>query len=197
MDRICSDDSFTRALDRFVERLEPHALANSLAQVALKLCMPGVPDIYQGNEVRTFALADPDNRRAVGFGELRRSLHALSSDDGAWRSRELTKLWVTHQGLRLRAERPLAFVGERAGYAPVEATGPHQANVVGFVRGGDVAVAVTRFSTQIGQGWGETEVALPDGSWHDILTARVHRRRALASELFADLPVVLLRREPA
>ena len=197
VERICADDSFMRAVDQFVDRLEPHAVANSLAQVVLKLCMPGVPDIYQGNEVRTFALADPDNRRAVDFGELRSRSRALSADDSAWRRPELTKMWVTQQGLRLRAERASAFVGERAGYEPIEATGPHRANVVGFIRGGEVAVAVTRFSTQIAQGWGETEVPLPQGSWHDVFTARVHDRHALASELFADLPVVMLRRELA
>ncbi|MGR3463487.1 malto-oligosyltrehalose synthase [Limimaricola sp.] len=41
--------------------------ALSLAQAALKLVMPGVPDIYQGTEVGAFQLTDPDNRMAVDF----------------------------------------------------------------------------------------------------------------------------------
>ena len=39
----------------------------SLIQIALKLVMPGVPDVYQGCLVPYFALTDPDNRRAVAF----------------------------------------------------------------------------------------------------------------------------------
>ncbi|HEX7972264.1 MAG TPA: malto-oligosyltrehalose synthase, partial [Thiobacillus sp.] len=38
---------------------------SSLAQLLLKLASPGVPDIYQGNELWDFSLVDPDNRRAV------------------------------------------------------------------------------------------------------------------------------------
>ena len=41
--------------------------ALSLAQTALKLLMPGIPDIYQGTEVGAFQLTDPDNRMAVDF----------------------------------------------------------------------------------------------------------------------------------
>ncbi len=41
--------------------------ALSLAQTALKLVMPGFPDIYQGTEVGAFQLTDPDNRMAVDF----------------------------------------------------------------------------------------------------------------------------------
>ncbi|MCP1170545.1 malto-oligosyltrehalose synthase [Limimaricola litoreus] len=39
----------------------------SLAQTALKMVMPGIPDIYQGTEVGAFQLTDPDNRMAVDF----------------------------------------------------------------------------------------------------------------------------------
>src|SRR5215471_4778107 len=42
---------------------------NSLAQVLLKLTSPGVPDIYQGNEIWDFSLVDPDNRRAVNYAQ--------------------------------------------------------------------------------------------------------------------------------
>ena len=33
----------------------------------LKLTSPGVPDIYQGNEIWDFSLVDPDNRRPVDY----------------------------------------------------------------------------------------------------------------------------------
>ena len=46
------------ALTRLVQRGEALALASH----ALRLVMPGVPDIYQGTEYGSFALTDPDNR---------------------------------------------------------------------------------------------------------------------------------------
>src|SRR5258708_18238021 len=194
VDSVYADESFSSSLRDFVDRLEPHAIANGLAQTVLKLCSPGIPDIYQGNEVRTFALADPDNRRAVDYVDLRARLAALSPDRAAWRSPELTKFWVTQQGLRLRAQRPVSFVGGGAPYVPLQAVGARRANVLGFRRGEEGAVLVTRFSAEIVQGWGDTEVELPPGSWHDVLTARVHRARAAMSDAFADLPGALLER---
>jgi (1->4)-alpha-D-glucan 1-alpha-D-glucosylmutase len=50
-------------------------LFNALSQVLLKLTSPGVPDIYQGQELWDFSLVDPDNRRPVDFG-LRQHLLA-------------------------------------------------------------------------------------------------------------------------
>ena len=38
-----------------------------LAQLALKIGAPGVPDFYQGTELWDFSLVDPDNRRSVDF----------------------------------------------------------------------------------------------------------------------------------
>jgi (1->4)-alpha-D-glucan 1-alpha-D-glucosylmutase len=43
----------------------------ALAQTLLKLTCPGVPDIYQGDEVWNLSLVDPDNRRPVDWDALR------------------------------------------------------------------------------------------------------------------------------
>jgi (1->4)-alpha-D-glucan 1-alpha-D-glucosylmutase len=56
-------DDFTN----FHNAMYPLGLINSLAQAALKYTSPGVPDIYQGNEIFDFSLVDPDNRRPVDF----------------------------------------------------------------------------------------------------------------------------------
>ncbi len=48
-------------------------LLNSLSQTLIKLTVPGVPDIYQGNELWDLSLVDPDNRRPVDY-ELRRGM---------------------------------------------------------------------------------------------------------------------------
>ena len=41
---------------------------HALRQTALKLTVPGVPDIYQGDELVALSLVDPDNRRAGRLG---------------------------------------------------------------------------------------------------------------------------------
>jgi (1->4)-alpha-D-glucan 1-alpha-D-glucosylmutase len=49
-----------------------------LAQVALQLTAPGIPDVYQGTEGLAIALTDPDNRRAVPWETLNGGKDALS-----------------------------------------------------------------------------------------------------------------------
>ncbi|HSJ96676.1 MAG TPA: malto-oligosyltrehalose synthase, partial [Myxococcota bacterium] len=58
---------FLADLAELVARVAPVAAVHSLAQVALKLTAPGLPDTYQGGERWDLSLADPDNRRPVDF----------------------------------------------------------------------------------------------------------------------------------
>ena len=44
-----------------------YGIYNSLAQLAIKIGAPGVPDFYQGTELWDFSLVDPDNRRPGGL----------------------------------------------------------------------------------------------------------------------------------
>lgn len=67
-------DDFTQFHNSFY----PLGLINSLAQTALKFTSPGVPDIYQGNEIFDFSLVDPDNRRPVDFGERAHMLNRVN-----------------------------------------------------------------------------------------------------------------------
>ena len=46
----------------------------ALGQLLLKLTVPGVPDIYQGDELLNLSLVDPDNRRPVDWDERRAAL---------------------------------------------------------------------------------------------------------------------------
>jgi len=59
---------------KFLPAVSFFGAINSLAQLLLKLTSPGVPDIYQGNEIWDFTLVDPDNRRPVDFAS-RAMLH--------------------------------------------------------------------------------------------------------------------------
>ncbi len=56
---------------------------NSLTQTLLKLTCPGVPDIYQGQELWDFSLVDPDNRRPVDFTLRQRLLESLHEQESA------------------------------------------------------------------------------------------------------------------
>ena len=69
---------FTVDFEEFVRRTARIGLFNSLSQTLLKLTSPGVPDIYQGNELLEFSLVDPDNRRPVDYPLRRRLLAELS-----------------------------------------------------------------------------------------------------------------------
>jgi len=122
---------------------------NSLAQTALKLTVPGVPDIYQGNELLDFSLVDPDNRRPVDY-EVRRQLtdqYAVAPDptaDEALKyaalfkslqhhdSEGVLKLMLTQRCLHYRRENPDVFLTGL--YTPLEATGYHAEKVVAFSR---------------------------------------------------------------
>jgi (1->4)-alpha-D-glucan 1-alpha-D-glucosylmutase len=64
----------------FHQHIVRWGLYNALAQVLLKLTSPGVPDIYQGQELWDFSLVDPDNRRPVDFALRRRLLAELQSE---------------------------------------------------------------------------------------------------------------------
>lgn len=61
----------------------------SLAQVALKMVMPGIPDLYQGAEAPLHHLTDPDNRLAVDWN---RTLPPADEDQSfAARKNRLTR----------------------------------------------------------------------------------------------------------
>src|SRR3954452_10554595 len=137
-------------------RLMVPGRANSLAQKLLQLTMPGIPDVYQGQELPDFSLVDPDNRRPVDY-ELRRRLLA-ASDPGDTAAAH--KLRVVSAALRLRNQRPDAFA---AGYTPLAATGSAADHVVAYSRGDDVIVVATRLPIGLAGrgGWDATVLQLP------------------------------------
>src|SRR5436309_172059 len=58
------------------------AIWNSLAQTAIRLTAPGIPDTYQGDELWDLSLVDPDNRRPVDYGERRNVLKQVQEGFG-------------------------------------------------------------------------------------------------------------------
>ena len=174
--------------------------AATLGTKLVQLTLPGVADVYQGTEVPTADLVDPDNRRPVDADALAARLARL--DDGAG-PRDLAdeKLLVTSRALRLRRDVPEAFVGPGAGFLPLA----HSAgNALTYARTVDgiprVAVVATRLGAGLDRlgGWGDHSVALPEGSWHDVLTGREVTGGVVdVGTLLDRLPVALLVRAEA
>src|SRR5262249_17676790 len=56
---------FRQAFAPLQRRVAFFGQVNGLSQAFIKLTSPGVPDVYQGQELWDFSLVDPDNRRPV------------------------------------------------------------------------------------------------------------------------------------
>ncbi|HWF73809.1 MAG TPA: malto-oligosyltrehalose synthase [Solirubrobacteraceae bacterium] len=149
---------FRASFDPFVERIAEAGEAAALGALLLRLTCPGVPDIYQGDELWALNLVDPDNRRAVQWEERREILEQLQA--GGLPDRRARKLYLIREALALRARHPGAFAGA---YAPVSAP----EDVCAFTRGDEVAVIVgLRERAPV------TDVTIPGSRWRDLLPAQ-------------------------
>jgi (1->4)-alpha-D-glucan 1-alpha-D-glucosylmutase len=214
---IVSADSaaFRSAFLEFHARIARYGIYNSLAQLALKVTAPGIPDFYQGTELWTFSLVDPDNRRPVDYGKRRTLLHEVclathsSVERRAFIERVMMspfddrlKLYATMTLLRWRAEhRDLVRVGA---YEPIETEGARRDHVFAFLRKANAQqtiIVVPRLIAgllpdptvpPIGERvWGDTRLQLPDGApccFRDALTGeRVRTREGRRSLRIADV----------
>ncbi len=154
----------------------------ALGQLLLKLTVPGVPDIYQGDELLALSLVDPDNRRRVDWERRRALLDEVRR--GAAPTDETRKLWLIVRALTLRAHRPKAFAGD---YAPLAAG----ADAVAFLRGGAVlAAAALRPAVPEGR------IDVPEGMWRDVLAGGERRLAGPVplAELLGEHGIALLER---
>ncbi len=128
---------------------EAAARANMLAQMTLRLTVPGVPDTYQGTEMPDLSLVDPDNRRPVDYAARERALAAGGSP----------KLALLAELLALRRGHPSVFAD--GDYRPVTVSGERAGHVLAFVRkAGDerllVAVGLRLTAMDEAGWWGDT-----------------------------------------
>jgi (1->4)-alpha-D-glucan 1-alpha-D-glucosylmutase len=153
---------FRYGFDGVVARAAELGERIALAQTILKLTSPGVPDVYQGDELWALSLVDPDNRRPVDWAARRAALDALRGGDPP--TRETAKLHLDWSVLNLRRRRPGAFTG---GYTPI----PAGDQVCAFMRGDDVIVAVAVRDRWQAPSWSlGGRVPIPEGTWRDVLT---------------------------
>ena len=187
--RILESSPRNRFLPSFfplAEKIAQLGMVNSLAQVLLKLTVPGVPDIYQGNEVWDFSLVDPDNRRPVDYTQRAELLAGLTNATpaellSAWPDGRI-KLFATQRLLRFRREHAALFA--HGSYTALNVTGPFAESCVGFLRQHEtqwLLVLAPRLSARVGYPplgdlWRETAVELPtsfeSAGARDLFTAR-------------------------
>jgi (1->4)-alpha-D-glucan 1-alpha-D-glucosylmutase len=156
VDGLYADQRFVSDLEACVAELAVPGDRAALGQVALKLTVPGVPDIYQGDELRFRALVDPDNRRPVDWDWRQAMLRRLMG--GSPPDAETRKLFLILRLLGLRARRPELFTDAR--YEPIDAG----ERVCAFLRADDLLVIVG-----VREGASESVFDGPRGRWRNVL----------------------------
>jgi (1->4)-alpha-D-glucan 1-alpha-D-glucosylmutase len=170
-------------------------MLNTLSQVALQTTSPGIPDIYQGTELLSLSLVDPDNRRPVDFDvrmELLADIKKHGRQGTLGKPIERMKMDATSGDLKLLAyERLLTARGEYpcligGNYIPVAVEGRYQKHIIAYLRTKDdqaVLVVIPRHMTHlvhVGQFpcgpeiWAGTTLILPEKyqnlRWKNLIT---------------------------
>jgi (1->4)-alpha-D-glucan 1-alpha-D-glucosylmutase len=213
---------FWESLQKLMPSVMYFGTINSLTQTLLKFTSPGVPDVYQGQEMFDFSLVDPDNRRPVNFELRAGALEELSATSN---SREVialcddmlrnysdgrSKLWLTWCALNFRNENRDLF--QTGTYIPLQVMNDKDEHVGAFARvlGHEAAIVTApRLSytlmkgvekPPLGAAWGNTEVVLPEEAsgrkLRNVITGEIlvaNSSNVLSCrEVFAHFPVALL-----
>ncbi len=130
----------------FQARVAQYGLYNSLSQLLLKVTAPGIPDFFQGTELWSLYLVDPDNRSAVDYQSRMTMVEHLRQtiDRLGWNRAEFAqslfeqahdgriKLYLSMIGLDYRRLHPELF--QRGEYRPLECDGSKRQHVCAFAR---------------------------------------------------------------
>lgn len=198
------------ALDKAVQAIAVPGALNGLAQTLLRMTVPGVPDLYQGNDYWDFSLVDPDNRRPVDYASRQRALQQRPQWPellANWRDGRIKQALIART-LNLRAEHPELF--RRGTYQPLALTGSQANRVLGFIRehqGKRAIVIVPIRSASLLENsaepqvhasqWGDTRVHLPFMNGGENLkglfsgVAVTKHRELMISAALGDFPVNL------
>ena len=189
-----ADNRFLDDFRRFQNRVAQAGMWNSLSQTLLKITAPGVPDVYQGNELWEFSLVDPDNRQPVDFGTRARLLEELQQREAkglvsllrdlvARRTDGRIKLYITYKALNFRRTHPDLF--QSGTYQPLTVSGAQEHHVVAYawhLEDRWALMAVPRFVITLSPAsrppvgkrlWKETQLHLPEGApphWQNVFT---------------------------
>ena len=210
--KILETSSKNKFLQNFfpvVEEIARLGAINSLTQTLLRLTSPGVPDIYQGNEIWNFSLVDPDNRRPVHYRHRREMLATI----GKAKPEELLQSWPDGRIKMFLTQRVLQFRREHAdlfqcgNYLPIRASGNLGDCCISFGRQWHeewIVVIAPRLSSRIGfppvgERWKDTVVDLPESisleHAHELLTCcelRHEGRRVSIADVVSILPFAVI-----
>jgi len=205
---------FFSDLKEVAARIARFGLYNSLSQTLIKLTAPGVPDIYQGNELWDFSLVDPDNRRPVDYELRRESLAALKDAPPEGIGLDRAKLYLTWKALQFRRTHETLFRDGQ--YRPARVVGENASHLCAFARchAGAFALIVAprllvrllgeRDPPPLGvEVWRNTAIELPRGcvanSLYNVLdgstlsvSERDGRHVIAASQVLMKFPAALL-----
>jgi (1->4)-alpha-D-glucan 1-alpha-D-glucosylmutase len=195
IDKVLGAGQFLDDLRPFRSKVSNYGMFNSLSQTLVKITSPGVPDFYQGSELWTLTLVDPDNRRPVDYGLRTRLLEELkgleASMGRAALAQELLstkedgriKLHLTYIALNFRRDNGGLFTSGQ--YVPLQVTGRHAERIVAFGHFGPDAAAITvaprllaglaeAGEPPVGGIWDDTAIHLPPemaaSGWQNVLT---------------------------
>ncbi|MDQ6633736.1 MAG: malto-oligosyltrehalose synthase [Gemmatimonadota bacterium] len=208
-----SNAQFLHDVEQFVTSLAPQGRWNALGRVVVHLTAPGVPDLYQGDELWFRALVDPDNRRPVDWAKRTHALDAIQNDNVSrladWCARpedDVLKLYITARLLHFRREHGVMMAG--GSFEPLVFHGPHAGRLYGFRRtfGDDeLVVIIARLtsglggSAPVGAAWGSTTVDVPAAvagrAWRCELGGQVvpsHDGSLMVAVAMAILPMAVL-----
>ena len=209
---------FLQDVARLVARVATASNWTSLSRLLVHATSPGVTDIYRGDELWSYLLVDPDNRRPVGWERRCTLLDQLDKkvaiDDntapGSWPdpAGDSVKLMVMARLLRARKTYPDLFTWGT--YRPLAVSGEQCQHAFAFARShGEThaLVVASRCLTCIAPNgrtssttWGNTLLELPDECrdriWNVELAGTRFDARGRASldvaELFGDMPLALM-----
>jgi len=164
---------FRQDFARFMTDLAAPALANSLAQTALRYTVPGVPDLYQGCELFDYSMVDPDNRRPVDF-DVRRALQV----GGGHPKLDL----IADLLARRRTGNALA----RGDYVPVATTGARGDHILAFERVHADERVLCAVAVRLGRQLFGKARAVVDADWWEDTALLVANEVLSARDIFAD-----------
>jgi (1->4)-alpha-D-glucan 1-alpha-D-glucosylmutase len=201
---VLNSAEFRSSLSTFAGDIAYFGMFNSVAQVILKICSPGVPDFYQGTEHWDLTLVDPDNRRPIDYSLREQLVSKVRSaspsellDD--WQSGAI-KLFTTTTALRIRREHSALTHGD---YRPVELNGAGSNHLIAFERtyqASTIIVTVPRFVRTLTRGeqifptvehWKDTRLEFRGRKFRNLLTDEEIQNLS-ATDLFKSFPGAIL-----